>query len=225
MLLPDPLPADPMAVFKDWFDDACERQVTDNPNALVLSTVDVNVEPPRPSARVVLCKGMDVRAGYINFYTNYTSRKGRELAGNPRCSAVFHWDADERQVRMEGVALKAPAAESDAYFASRHPGSRVGAWASRQSQPLAARADLIDRVREEAKRFDVPLNESLEAASVDVDIPRPEHWGGYRLWVASVELWCGGNHRVHDRARFDRDLTVDGDAVHTGDWQASRLFP
>lgn len=225
MLLPDPLPADPMAVFKDWFDDATARQLTDNPNALVLSTVDVSVAPPRPSARVVLCKGMDIAAGYINFYTNYTSRKGRELAGNPRCSAVFHWDNDERQVRMEGVAVRSPAAESDAYFASRHAGSRVGAWASKQSQPLDARAELVDLVRSEAQRFGVPLNDELEAESVDVDIPRPDHWGGYRLWVASIELWVGGSHRVHDRARFERDLHVDGESVVAGDWQASRLFP
>lgn len=214
-----------MATFKAWFDDACARRPTDNPNALVLATVDTSVQPPQPSARVVLCKGMDTDAGYITFYTNYASRKGRELAGNPHCSAVFHWDNDERQVRIDGVALRAPAAESDAYFASRHPGSRVGAWASQQSQPLGARDELIAQVRQQASRFGVPLSDTLEAESIDVDIPRPDHWGGYHLWASSVELWCGGNHRVHDRARFERSLNVDGDAPVAGPWHATRLYP
>lgn len=226
MLLPDPLPTDPMAVFKTWFDDAHERGVTDNPNAMVLATADTTVTPPQPSARVVLCKGMDVERGFLSFYTNYTSRKGAELAHNPQCSVVFHWDNDERQVRMEGTAVRAPEQQSDEYFNSRHAGSRVGAWASDQSQPLESRNDLIDRVRAQADRFGVPMSDELEAQTVDVAIPRPPHWGGYRLWVSTIELWCGGSHRVHDRARFERDLQrSDDEPVGGGPWQATRLYP
>ncbi len=114
-MLPDPLPTNPLPLFVRWFDDAHERNVTDNPNAMVLATVDTNVSPPQPSARIVLCKDIDEDAGFIVFYTNYESRKGQELLKNPRCSAVFHWDGDERQVRLEGVAVPSPAAESDAY--------------------------------------------------------------------------------------------------------------
>lgn len=225
-MLPTPLPADPLALFLAWFDDARERQVTDNPNAMVLATVDVTRTPPQPSARVVLCKAIDIQAGHVTFFTNYTSRKGREIAAAGRCSAVFHWDSDERQVRIEGIAMPAPAAVSDAYFSSRHPGSRVGAWASEQSQPLATREDLLARVKDEAERFGVPLKNGLEAESVDVDIPRPEHWGGYHLWIEAIELWHGGSHRVHDRARFERTLEVVNGALRAGSsWSGTRLNP
>lgn len=225
MLLPDPLPARPLDIFKSWFDDAHAPPLTDNPNAMIVASVDDSVTPARPSARVVLCKGMDLDAGFVSFYTNYTSRKGRELLANGRCSVVFHWDNMERQVRMEGVALKAPAAQSDAYFATRHAGSRVGAWASDQSRPLPARDVLVNRVREQAARFQVPLNEELEAEAMDIDIPRPDHWGGFNIWLDAVELWCGGQHRVHDRARFERTLDLGGAAPVAGAWHGTRLFP
>ncbi|MFK8017694.1 MAG: pyridoxamine 5'-phosphate oxidase [Gammaproteobacteria bacterium] len=226
-MLPDPLPANPLPLFVSWFNDANTRHVTDNPNAMVLATVDTSVSPPQPSARVVLCKEIDEQAGIVVFYTNYQSRKGEELLANPQCSVVFHWDNDERQIRIEGMAVPSPAAQSDAYYASRHPGSRVGAWASAQSQPLAQREQLIDQVREQARRFGVPLNDQLEAQNVDVDIPRPAHWGGFQLWIQAIEIWHGGSHRVHDRARYTRDLNVgdDGKPDAGGTWHATRLQP
>lgn len=226
-LLPEPLPDSPLALFRTWFEEAHEANVTDNPNAMVLATVDTATDPPQPDARVVLCKALDDRLGVLTFYTNFDSRKGRELARTPRACAVFHWDAMERQVRIEGPALRAPDADSDAYFASRHAGSRVGAWASDQSRPLASRQALLARVAEQAARFGVPLRDGLEAESVDVDIPRPPHWGGYRLWIAALELWSGGAHRVHDRARWTRTVTApaDGGDVTLGPWQCTRLQP
>ncbi|MFK7887407.1 MAG: pyridoxamine 5'-phosphate oxidase [Gammaproteobacteria bacterium] len=225
-MLPNPLPADPLPLFEHWFDDAHKRKVTDNPNAMVLATVDVTRKPPQPSARVVLCKAIDAAAGHLTFFTNYTSRKGRELAAAGRCSAVFHWDGDERQVRIEGIAVPAPGDISDAYFNSRHAGSRVGAWASEQSQPLASRDHLLTRVQSEAARFGVPLKNGLEAESVEVDIPRPEHWGGYHLWIEAIELWHGGSHRVHDRARFERSLELVDGGMRAGDrWSGTRLNP
>jgi pyridoxamine 5'-phosphate oxidase len=226
-MLPDPLPDDPLPLFVAWFEDARARKVSANPDAMVLATVATDTQPPQPSARVVLCKDIDPREGYLVFYTNYASRKGTELARAAACCAVFHWDSDERQVRVEGVAVPSPAAESDAYFASRHPGSRVGAWASEQSRPLDSRATLLANVTAAARRFNVPLRDGLEARNVDVDIPRPPHWGGYRLWIRAIELWHGGSHRVHDRARYTRhlELSDDGRVRADGGWHASRLQP
>ena len=148
--------------------------------------------------RIVLCKKLIPAPGFLVFFTNYDSRKGAELAANPRASAVFHWDAFGRQVRVEGPIVRSPADESDEYFASRALDSRIGAWASLQSQPLDARRTLLKRVAVEAARF-------------GTSVPRPPHWGGYRLWPESVELWIEGPFRVHDRARWTRSLVPAGD--------------
>ena len=225
-MLPDNLPENPVSHFARWFEDAHERNVTDNPNAMIVGSVDTHYDPPRPSARVVLCKAIDEHQGFVVFYTNYESRKGEELLHNPNCSAVFHWDRDERQVRLEGIAVRSPATESDAYYASRHPGSRIGAWASNQSRELESRAALLSNLAAQAKRFNVPMRDGLEADNVDVDIPRPPHWGGYRLWIRSIELWSGDTHRVHDRARFTRELEMhEGNVTAGTHWHAARLQP
>jgi pyridoxamine 5'-phosphate oxidase len=162
--------------------------------------------------RIVLCKKRVLSPGYVVFFTNYDSRKGDELAANPRAAAVFHWDAFGRQVRLEGPIVRSPAAESDEYFASRALDSRIGAWASLQSQPLDARRTLLKRVATEAARF-------------GTHVPRPPHWGGYQLWPEAVELWIEGPFRVHDRARWTRTLEARGDAFGAGPWAATRLFP
>ena len=136
--LPEPLPADPMPLFQQWFSEAAARRAQPNPDAMVVATTASN---GNPSARVVLCKRVDVAAGYVVFFTNFESRKGRELAARPRAAAVFHWDALHRQVRIEGPVVRSPDAESDQYFASRALDSRIAAWASEQSEPLASRED------------------------------------------------------------------------------------
>jgi pyridoxamine 5'-phosphate oxidase len=173
-----------------------------------------------PSARVVLCKRVDVAAGYVVFFTNYESRKGRELVARPRAAAVFHWDALQRQVRLEGPVLRSPDAESDQYFASRALDSRIAAWASEQSEPLASREVLQQRVREFATRFGVA------PGSTDGYVPRPPHWGGHRLWVDMIELWVQGANRVHDRASWTRSLQqADAFSFVGGPWRSTRLNP
>ena len=208
--LPATLPADPMPLFEEWFGHARAQAAQRNPDAMVLATATPDGQP---SARVVLLKRLVADPGYVVFFTNYESHKGREIAANPRVAAVLHWDAQGRQVRLEGRVVASPAGESDEYFASRALDSRIGAWASLQSQPLASRAELMKRVAAQAARF-------------GTQIPRPPHWGGYRLWPESVELWNEGAFRVHDRARWTRRLDADGDAGFTaGPWAATRLYP
>jgi pyridoxamine 5'-phosphate oxidase len=152
-LLPDPLPAEPLVVVDGWLAESWKLQQQPNPNAMVVATVDPD---GRPSARVVLCKKIVPQPGYLVFFTNYLSRKGRELTQNPRAAAVMHWDALHRQVRVEGPVVKTPEADSDAYFASRAWQSRLGAWASQQSEPIGSRKELQVAVAEAAKRFGTP---------------------------------------------------------------------
>ncbi len=208
--LPSTLPADPMPLFEEWFSHAREQAAQRNPDSMALATATPD---GRPSARIVLLKRLVVDPGYVVFYTNYDSRKGQEMAANPYVAALIHWDAQGRQVRLEGRVVASPASESDEYFASRALDSRIGAWASLQSQPLASRATLMKRVATQAARF-------------GTQVPRPPHWGGYRLWPAAVELWNEGAFRVHDRARWTRSLVADGDSSFiAGPWAATRLYP
>jgi pyridoxamine 5'-phosphate oxidase len=215
--LPEPLPTDPMPLFHEWFREAVARRTQPNPDAMVVATAASNGDP---SARVLLCKRISVDDGYIVFFTNYQSRKGRELAARPRAAAVFHWDALHRQVRIEGPIARSPDIESDQYFTSRALESRVAAWASAQSEPLASREVLQQRVREVAARFGI----APDATSGMV--PRPPHWGGHRLWVERIELWTEGANRVHDRAAWTRPLQPAGEHAFTGGpWRSTRLNP
>ncbi len=215
--LPEPLPAGPFAIFSDWYATAHRDSVQPNPNAMVLATVDAR---GAPAARVVLCKHLVGDPGYIVFFTNYQSHKGQHLIALPRAAVVFHWDALQRQVRMTGPVLKSPENESDAYFNMRPVGNRLGAWASQQSEPLASRAQLAQQVSEVERRFGV-----LSAAA-EGNVPRPPHWGGFRLWPETVELWIEGPGRVHDRAIWTRQLQRrDEFAFDCGAWAATRLNP
>jgi pyridoxamine 5'-phosphate oxidase len=226
--LPDPLPADPLQLTETWLRQAFDEQVQPNPNSMVLSTVAAS---GCPSSRVVLCKEIVLPQGYLVFFTNYESRKGAELAADPRAAAVFHWDALHRQVRLEGFVLKAPPRESDDYFATRPWQSRLGAWASEQSRPVGARHQLVEALRAAAKRFGTPpVGPDADESSDDpqgIEVPRPPHWGGYRLWVEAVELWVEGEYRIHDRARWTRSLTAigDGHSFAPTPWHVQRLQP
>jgi pyridoxamine 5'-phosphate oxidase len=214
--LPEPLPASPMDIFTSWFNDARARAVQPNPDAMVIASVSTDLQP---SARVVLCRHVDAN-GYIVFYTNYESRKGRELTQNPRAAAVIHWDTLHRQVRIEGAVIRSPAVESDTYFARRALDSRLGAWASKQSQPLASRAALAEQVATVAQRFGVT------PGSQSGQVPRPPHWGGFRIWIDSLELWIEGPGRIHDRAVWKRNLQPrDGFSFDASEWSATRLNP
>jgi pyridoxamine 5'-phosphate oxidase len=221
--LPDPLPANPLKLVAEWLAQAKIDAAQPNPNAMVLATVD---QRGQPSARVVLCKEIDAEAGYIVFYTNYQSRKGRDLETNPRAAVVFHWDHRHRQVRAEGRVEPLADAENDAYFRTRAWQSRIGAWASRQSEPVQSRAVLGSAVGAAAHRFGIPYDGpgSQEPADVPVEVPRPPYWGGYRLNVDAVELWVEGEFRIHDRARWTRTAgSTPGAAAKT--WAVTRLQP
>jgi pyridoxamine 5'-phosphate oxidase len=190
---------DPIAAFVRWHQDAFAAGLHE-PNAMVVATVDGHV----PSSRMVLLKTVDAR-GFV-FYTNTSSRKGRELAVNPACALLFPWHPLERQVRVEGVAELVGDAEADAYFGSRPRGSQLGAWASPQSEVVAGRDFLADRYTQEYDRFD----------GTD-EVPRPPHWSGYLVRPRVVEFWQGRPGRMHDRLRFQR---LGG----TG-WSLERLAP
>ena len=222
--MPDPLPGNPLVVTAQWLAQARADAAQPNPNAMVLATVD---ERGYPSARVVLCKEIDTQAGYIVFYTNYQSRKGRELISNRRAAAVFHWDHRHRQVRAEGPVELLSDAENDAYFRTRAWQSRLGAWASEQSRPVESRQALADAVARAARRFGIAYAGpgAPEPDHVTVDVPRPPHWGGFRLYPEAVELWVEGEFRIHDRAQYTRTLSDPPGADAGAPWSVTRLQP
>jgi pyridoxamine 5'-phosphate oxidase len=189
--------ADPLQQFDRWLQEAIQGQLPE-PNAMTLATVAGNL---RPSTRIVLIKGYDERG--LVFYTNYDSRKGQELAGNPFAALQFHWVELERVVRIEGVVEKTAAQESDAYFHSRPLDSRIGAWASPQSQVISGRSVLV-------------ANAAKYGAQFMLNPPRPPHWGGYRLVPDEWQFWQGRKSRLHDRLRYAR---------RDGEWVRERLAP
>lgn len=193
---------DPMSQFKRWFDEAVTAKLPE-PNAMTLATVDADGQP---SARIVLLKGIDDRG--FTFFTNYESRKGLDLAANPRAALLFHWVQLERQVRVEGRVEKVSDDESDAYFATRPLGSRVGAWASAQSREVPGRDVLEQREQEYRSKF-------------GENPPRPPHWGGYRLVPTALEFWQGRPSRLHDRIAYRMQA---GSQPGSG-WQIVRLSP
>ncbi|MDX1481116.1 MAG: pyridoxamine 5'-phosphate oxidase [Woeseiaceae bacterium] len=215
--LPDTLPQQPVAWLQAWLDEAKRQNLARNPNSMTLVTVAAS---GLPSARVVLCKELQVQQGYVVFYTNYRSRKSQDIEANPQVAGVFHWDAMGRQVRIEGRALRSPAEESDAYFSTRDRGSQLGAWASDQSRPIASRQALLRQLDERRREL---------GADGSAPIPRPPHWGGFRIWLSAIELWVEGADRVHDRARFERDLGYREDSgsatFSPSSWTGSRLQP
>jgi pyridoxamine 5'-phosphate oxidase len=223
-LLPDPLPSDPLHWADAWIKEAVAAQIQRNPNAMTLVTVDADSQA---SARVVLCKAFVPDPGYLVFYTNYGSRKAADILSNNRVAALFHWDALGRQIRLEGTAVRSPDDESDAYFASRDRGSQLGAWGSDQSTPIESRQALLRQIRQRAGKLGIELDESSGAPRDSRRrIPRPPHWGGYRLWVTAIELWVEGADRIHERARWTRDvLRRSEDSFSVTPWTGSRLQP
>ena len=223
--LPDQLPGDPMQWADAWLKEAIATRVQRNPNSMTIVSVG---RDGQPSARVVLCKQFAPEPGYLVFYSNYRSRKGIELADHPRAAALFHWDALGRQIRIEGIVVRSPSEESDAYFASRDWGSQLGAWGSDQSEPIASRQALVAQVRERAAGLGLSLGASTGTLTDDrvPTIGRPPHWGGYRLWATAIELWLEGPDRIHDRGRWSRRIVRATEHNFTSTpWTGVRLQP
>jgi pyridoxamine 5'-phosphate oxidase len=197
---PDFTQADePYRLFASWLNDA-ETSEPNDPNAMALATVD---ETGLPNVRMVLLKGFDAR-GFV-FYTNFESRKGRECLSAGKAALLFHWKSRRRQIRVRGVVQPVSNAEADEYYASRPRGSRIGAWASKQSRPLESRFALEKAVAEYTAKFGLG------------EIPRPPHWSGLRIEPVSIEFWQDGLFRLHDRVEFVADAA--------GGWQKTRLYP
>jgi pyridoxamine 5'-phosphate oxidase len=177
---------------------------------------------------VVLCKGIAPDPGYLVFYTNYGSQKSLQIAENPKVAAVLHWDALGRQVRVEGIAVRSPDEENDAYFATRDWGSRLGAWGSDQSKEIESRDALAAQIRERGIALGLKFDGDTQALA-EGEIPpieRPPHWGGFRLWATAIELWIEGGDRIHDRARWTRDVIRGSNNVFsTTPWSGCRLQP
>lgn len=223
--LPETLPADPMHWADAWLTEATRQKNQRNPNSVTLVTVG---QDHKPTARVVLCKSFLPEPGYAVVYTNYRSQKCREIEGNSNVSLLLHWDYMGRQVRIGGTAVRSPAAESDAYFASRDPGSQLGAWGSDQSQPIESHAALVAQIRARAAEHGISLSDDTgtSVAEGSVALPRPPHWGGLRIWASSIELWIEGKDRIHDRALWTRKLTSASEGeFQTTAWIGTRLQP
>jgi pyridoxamine 5'-phosphate oxidase len=185
-------------------------------------------ENGKPSARIVLCKSFVADPGYLVFYTNYRSRKAAEFSANQYAAALFHWDALGRQIRIEGMITRSPEVESDAYFETRDWGSQLGAWGSDQSASIESREALITQIRSRGTELGLPLEDGARRISNN-EIPRierPPHWGGFRLWVTSIELWVEGADRIHDRGFWSRDiLDLENEPVRMTPWTSTRLQP
>ncbi|MBV8392042.1 MAG: pyridoxamine 5'-phosphate oxidase [Alphaproteobacteria bacterium] len=192
--------ADPLELFADWYAEA-EKSEPNDPSAMTLATVGPD---GMPSARMVLLKGYD-RQGFV-FYTNYESRKGRQILAHPKAALLFHWKSLRRQVRLEGTMSQTTPEEADAYYATRARGSQIGAWASDQSRPLESRFALEKRVAE------------FTAKHMIGTIPRPPHWSGFRLAPLLIEFWQDGAFRLHDRLEYTR-------ASSDAPWSTRTLYP
>ncbi|MBY0422184.1 MAG: pyridoxamine 5'-phosphate oxidase [Parvularculaceae bacterium] len=190
---------DPHALFENWFALALAKEPND-PNAMALATVDPEGQP---DVRMVLLKDYDARRG-LSFHTSLDSAKGRQMTANPQAALLFHWKSIRRQVRFRGAVSRVSDAEADAYFATRARGARIGAWASKQSRPMEGRFALEKAVASETLRFGIG------------DIPRPDHWVGFRLEPRVVEFWVNRPFRLHDRMLFTRDGSG---------WSTTRLYP
>lgn len=193
-------PDDPFALFSEWFEEAKEKEMND-PNAVAVASVG---EDGMPSLRMVLLKGFD-DSGFV-FYTNYESRKGRQILAHPKAAMLFHWKSLRRQVRIEGPVQEVSAEEADEYFASRPKQSQIGAWASAQSRPLESRFALEKRVAQFGAKY---------AAR---PVPRPPHWSGFRVQPVYLEFWKDGAFRLHDRLVYRREAP-------DGNWTTQRLYP
>jgi len=212
--LVDPLPASPFALLARWLDEAKAAASVRNHDAIALATVD---EAGAPQVRMVLARAFDFEAGSFSFYTNRDSPKGVQLDRSGRASGAIYWDALARQVRFSGRVERTSEADSDGYFATRHPQSQLAAWASAQSRPVRSREVLEAQLEEVADRFGG--RDAIQG------VTRPPNWGGYRLRVDRIELWVERPGRLHDRARWTRSLEGRSGEASGASWKVERLQP
>ncbi len=205
LLFDDPLPPNPLTLLQEWFDYAKTHSQKHHWHAFMLATADP--ENLQPSVRTVLMKDYSTDSGALTFYTNYNSRKAREINGNPRVEAAFHWDSIVRQVRLRGSVQLATPEVSDAYFATRARESQIGAWASDQSAELNGWEDLLSAVLHHAMKY-----------PGDEPVPRPPYWGGYVLIPDEIEFWHGRDGRVHERISYFRQSDKS-------DWRSAWIAP
>ena len=219
-MLSQSMTQNPLLLLQSWLNEAMELDLQPNPDSMAIATSN---SQGLPNVRMVLCKEINTEKGYVIFYTNYNSVKSMEIKENPKCSALFHWDKLGYQIRIRGEILQSTDKENDAYFASRHLGSQVGAWASNQSNPVEDRQALDDQFRKILDRFNL-TSESITRN--DQKIPRPPHWGGYRLWIEEIEFWLNQKDRLHDRLHFRRTLTISNEGIEAEkNWTVKRLQP
>ena len=210
----------PLLLLQSWLNEAMELDLQPNPDTMAIATSN---SQGLPNVRMVLCKEINTEEGYVVFYTNYNSVKSLEIKENPKCSALFHWDKLGYQIRIRGEILQSPDEENATYFASRHLGSQVGAWASNQSNPVEDREALDDQFKKILDRFNL-TSESITRN--EQKIPRPPNWGGYRLWIEEIEFWLNQKDRLHDRLHFRRSLSISSEGIETEKkWTVKRLQP
>ena len=219
-MLSQSMTKNPLLLLQSWFDEATESDLQPNPDAMAVATSD---SQGMPNVRMLLCKEINTKKGYLVFYTNYNSVKSMEIKENPKCSALFHWDKLGYQIRIRGKILQSPDEENDAYFAGRHLGSQVGAWASNQSNPVIDRETLDYQFSKILDQFNL-TNECI--TQNELKISRPPHWGVFRLWIEEIEFWLNQKDRLHDRLHFRRTLAFSAKGIETKkNWSVKRLQP
>ena len=219
-MLSQSMTQNPLLLLQSWLNEAMELDLQPNPDTMAIATSN---SQGLPNVRMVLCKEINTEEGYVVFYTNYNSVKSLEIKENPKCSGLFHWDKLGYQIRIRGEILQSPDEENDTYFAGRHLGSQVGAWASNQSNPVEDREALDDQFKKILDRFNL-TSESITRN--EQKIPRPPNWGGYRLWIEEIEFWLNQKDRLHDRLHFRRALTISSEGIETEKkWTVKRLQP
>ena len=209
----------PLDSLDDWINEVTASKTQPNPNCMSIATVDSN---GCPNTRMVLCKELNTDEGYLTFYTNYSSIKSEELENNSKCSALFHWDKFGLQARLKGFVKRCSDSKNDEYFSTRDIGSQIAAWTSDQSKEIESLEKMGDSYQIIMDKFQI---KSLEEAK-GVNIPRPDFWGGYDMWIEEIELWKNQKNRFHDRIKFTRKISIENGNIDAEKrWDSVRIQP
>ena len=209
----------PLSTLQDWMKKVSDSDTQPNPNCMTVSTVDSN---GLPNSRMVLCRELNIEEGHLTFYTNYSSIKSKELESNAKCSVLFHWDKFGLQVRLRGTAIRCSNSKNDAYFSTRALGSQVAAWASDQSKEIESLEMMDTSYQKIMDKFKI----NNLANDPEKEIPRPDFWGGYEIWVGEIELWKNQKNRFHDRLKFTRNISIENGNIEADkEWSIIRVQP